>query len=85
MRVLAATLLALAIAPSAWAGPIRVGIDVGDDAPRDPFMVGVTGHYADFHNGHSRRWKNTLVRADGRHWIPLGPVNVLIMPGGPTV
>jgi hypothetical protein len=81
MRVLAATVLTLAIASPAGAGPIRVGIDVGDAELRDPFLVSVTGHYADLHNGYSRRWKDALVRAGGRHWIGLGPVNLLLNMG----
>jgi hypothetical protein len=72
--------LALLLAPAAGAGPLRLGIET-DETPRDPFLVRVSGHYADFHNGHSRHWKNALVRAGGRHWIPLGPVNALLNMG----
>lgn len=80
MRLAFAVALALLLAPVAGAGPLRVGIELARP-PHDPFVVRVSGHYADFHNGHSRHWKDALVPAGGRHWIPLGPVNPLINMG----
>lgn len=76
-RLLLAPALALALAPPAAAGPVSVEIQAG--APvSEPFLVSVTGHYADLHNGHSRHWKDALVAAGARRFVPLGPVNPLL-------
>jgi hypothetical protein len=80
MRYPIVAALGLLVASTAVAGPIWLEIDT-DTAPRDPFLVRVSGHYADFHNGHSRHWKDALVRAGGRRIIALGPVNPLLNMG----
>jgi hypothetical protein len=43
--------------------------------------VSVIGHYADLHNGHSRHWKDALVRPGRHRTIGLGPVNPLLNMG----
>ena len=79
MRALVATtVLSLLLASTAGAGPIWVGIDTGEELPSDGFLVSISGHYADFHNGRSRRMRDALVPAGDRHWIALGPVNPLL-------
>jgi hypothetical protein len=70
----------LFVAVPAEAGPIRVEIRTDAEA-RAPFVVSVIGHYADFHLGHSRHWKDVPLRAGRRRFIPLGPVNPLINMG----
>jgi hypothetical protein len=70
----------LLLASAAAAGPIRVEIRP-DPEPRDPFVVSVTGHYASFDNGYSRRWKEVPFRAGARGFIPLGPVNPILNMG----
>jgi hypothetical protein len=80
MRLLAASALGLLVACPAAAGPIRVRIDA-EAEPRDPFLVSVVGHYADLHNGHSRHWKEALVRPGRHQTIGLGPVNPLLNMG----
>lgn len=72
--VLSLVLLLAALARPAAAGPVRLEIETAE-TPRDPFVVTVTGHYADFHNGYSRTWKRALVPAGRAQWLPLGPVN----------
>ncbi len=80
VRLMAAGIVFLALAGPAAAGPIRVGIETA--APvTEPFLVRVYGHYADFHNGTSRHWKDALVPGGGRHFVPLGPVNALLNMG----
>jgi hypothetical protein len=78
---------ALAIVCSVWAlagpasgGPIRLGVETGTRL-EEPFLVRITGHYADFHNGHSRHWKTALIPAGGRHFVALGPVNAVLNMG----
>lgn len=80
MRRLVVAALGLLAASASAAGPIRVKIDTAV-APRDPFLVRVQGHYADFHNGYSRHWRDALVRAGRRRTIDLGPVNPLVNMG----
>jgi hypothetical protein len=80
MRLVVCVALGLALAAPAGAGPLRLGIETRE-TPRDPFLVRVSGHYADFHNGYSRHWKDALVPAGGRRWIALGPVNWLVNMG----
>jgi hypothetical protein len=80
MRLALCIALGLLLAPVAGAGPLRLGIETAD-SPRDPFLVQVSGHYADIHNGYSRHWKDVLIPAGGRHWIPLGPVNPILNMG----
>jgi hypothetical protein len=78
MRRLVAFTLALGLgAAPAAAGPIRLGVET-ETPPAEPFLVRVYGHYFDFHNGRSRHWKDALIPAGGRHFVPLGPVNALI-------
>jgi hypothetical protein len=79
MRWLPIALLWLVATPAS-AGPIRVEIQTAA-TPRDPFVVSVHGHYADFHNGSSRHWKDSPLRAGTRRFIPLGPVNLLLNMG----
>ena len=69
-----------ALATSAAAGPIRVGIETPDPVT-EPFLVRVTGHYANLHNGTSRHWKDALIPAGGRHFVLLGPVNAVLNMG----
>ena len=64
----------------ALAGPIRVGVET-ETPVAGPFLVRVSGHYADFHNGRSRHWKTALIPAGGRHFVALGPVNALLNMG----
>jgi hypothetical protein len=80
MRAFLVSALGLMLAPAAAAGPIRVQIDVGA-APRDPFLVRISGHYADLHNGYSRHWKDVLLPAGAPRSIGLGPVNPLLNMG----
>jgi hypothetical protein len=80
MSRLVTIVLLLLLAPAAAGGPIRVEIRP-DPEPRDPFVVSVTGHYADFHNGYSRRWKEVPFRAGARGFIALGPVNPILNMG----
>jgi hypothetical protein len=80
MRTLIASALGLLLASAAAAGPVRVEIETSAEL-RDPFLVRVTGHYADFHNGYSRHWKDVLVPAGRRRFIGLGPVNLLLNMG----
>lgn len=80
MRIPLSIALALALPCAAAAGPIRVQIEVPAELP-EPFLVRVTGHYADLHLGHSRHWKDALVRVGRRQSIDLGPVNPLINMG----
>ena len=80
MRWLLAIALPLLLASEASAGPIRIEIRP-DSETADPFVVSVSGHYADFHNGHSRRWKELPFRAGRRGFIALGPVNPIINMG----
>jgi len=70
----------LFLACPAAAGPVRLEIETAE-TPRDPFVVTVTGHYADLHNGYSRTWKHALVPAGRAQWLPLGPVNWLLNMG----
>jgi hypothetical protein len=76
-RLLACTIALALLAAPAGAGPIRVGVET-DAAEELPFLVRVYGHYFDFHNGRSSHWKDALIPAGGRHFVALGPVNVLI-------
>jgi hypothetical protein len=69
-----------AFAGPAAAGPIRLEIKTRE-APRDPFVVTVTGHYASLDNGYSRTWRHALVPAGRRQWLRLGPVNWLLNMG----
>jgi hypothetical protein len=78
--ILSRGLLLAALAAPAAAGPVRLEIETAE-TPRDPFVVTVTGHYADLHNGHSRTWKRALVPAGGAQWLPLGPVNLVLNMG----
>lgn len=78
--LVAAGTLLLALARPAAAGPIRVGIET-EANETGPFLVRVYGHYADFHNGSSRHWKDALLPGGGRHFVPLGPVNALLNTG----
>jgi len=78
MRRLVAFTIALGLlAVPAAAGPIRLGVET--EAPTaEPFLVRVNGHYFDFHNGRSSHWKDALIPAGGRHFVALGPVNLLV-------
>jgi hypothetical protein len=80
MRIVVASILGVLLASAAAAGPVRVEIETRAEL-RDPFLVRVTGHYADFHNGYSRHWKDTLIPAGRRRFIGLGPVNPLLNSG----
>jgi len=80
MRLALAVLLGLGLSAPAAAGPVRVEIQTESELAA-PFLVSVTGHYADLHNGHSRHWKDALVPAGRRQFIPLGPVNLLLNMG----
>jgi hypothetical protein len=80
MRIPFCIALALALPCAATAGPIRVQIDTAAEVP-DPFLVSVNGHYADFHLGYSRHWKDALLRPGRRRSIDLGPVNPLLNMG----
>jgi hypothetical protein len=80
MRIPLSIALALALPCAAAAGPIRVQIETAVEVS-DPFLVRISGHYADFHLGHSRHWKDALLRAGRRRSIDLGPVNPLLNMG----
>ena len=75
--ILSLGLLLAAHAGPAAAGPVRLEIETAQ-TPRDPFVVTVTGHYADIHNGYSRTWKRALVPAGAAQWLPLGPEKGLL-------
>lgn len=57
MRASLAVALALLLRCAALAGPNPVQVETQTEV-RDPFVVRVTGHDADFHLGHSRHWKD---------------------------
>lgn len=78
--VMGAGVLLWALAGPVAAGPIRVGIET-ERPLADPFLVQVYGHYASIHNGRSRHWKDALIPSGGRHFVSLGPVNLLLNMG----
>jgi hypothetical protein len=67
-------------AMSAAAGPIRVGVEPISEI-EGPVLVRVNGHYLSIHGGNSHHWKDAFIPVGGRHFVPLGPVNLLINVG----